>query len=111
MARTRTNYNRMYRDVEIGENNKIAAVDNEETKAVEEDSLPKVNIEGEKKTNNAGKVIGGLNLNVRKEPRADAEVIDTVGDGVTVTIMEEVNDDWYHIASPNGYVMKRFIQI
>ena len=106
----RRSYDRMYRNAEIEENETIAKVTEEPVK-VEEDSLPEVNIEAEKKTNYAGKVIGGLNLNVRKQPKADGEIIDTVKDGVTVTIIEEVNDDWYHIASPNGYVMKKYVQV
>lgn len=101
----RRSYDRMYRDVEIGENNRIAKV------TAEEDSLPEVNIEAEKKTNYTGKVIGGLNLNVRKEPSLNGEIIDTVKDGETVEIEEDVNNEWYHITSPNGYVMKRFIKI
>lgn len=101
----RRSYDRMYRDAEIGENNRIAKV------TAEEDSLPEVNIEAEKKTNYTGKVIGGLNLNVRKEPSLNGEIIDTVKDGETVEIEEDVNNEWYHITSPNGYVMKRFIKI
>ena len=107
----RRSYDRMYRNAEIEENETIAKVTETEPKKVEEDSLPEVNIEAEKKMNYAGKVIGGLNLNVRKQPRVDGEIIDTVKDGVTVTIIEEINDDWYHIASPNGYVMKKYVQV
>lgn len=106
----RRSYDRMYRNAEI-EEDKIAKVTEEEPKKVEEDSLPEVNIEAEKKTNYTGKVIGGLNLNVRKEPSSNGEIIDTVKDGETVEIEEDVNDEWYHITSPNGYVMKRFIKI
>lgn len=106
----RRSYDRMYRDVEIGENNKIMKIA-EEPEKVEDDSLPEVNIEAEKKTNYTGKVIGGLNLNVRKEPSLNGEIIDTVKDGETVEIEEDVNNEWYHITSPNGYVMKRFIKI
>jgi uncharacterized protein YgiM (DUF1202 family) len=102
----RRSYDRMYRNVEIDEKEEKTI----EPAKVEEDSLPEVK-EAEKKTNYAGKVIGGLNLNVRKEPKANAEVIDTVRDGASVIITEEVNDEWYHIASPNGYVMKRFVKI
>jgi len=101
----RRSYDRMYKMYDSNENNQI-----KEPVKVEEDSLPEVK-EAEKKTNYTGKVIGGLNLNVRKEPKANAEVIDTVSDGASVVITEEVNDEWYHITSPNGYVMKRFVEI
>lgn len=95
----RRSYDRMYKSYDM-----------EEKKTIEEDSLPEVK-EAEKKTNYTGKVIGGLNLNVRKEPKANGEILDTVRDGATVTIIEEVNDEWYHITSPNGYVMKRFVKV
>lgn len=102
----RRSYDRMYKMYE--ENNE----EKETIAKVEEDSLPEVNIEAEKKTTSqTGKVIGGLNLNVRKQPKADGEVIDTVRDGATVIVTEVVNEEWYHITSPNGYVMKRYIQI
>lgn len=104
----RRSYDRMYKNYDVEEK----TIEKEEpTEKVQEDSLPEVNIEGEKKTNYTGKVIGGLNLNVRKEPSANGEVIDTVRDGATVIITEEVNGEWYHITSPNGYVMKRFVDV
>lgn len=105
----RRNYDRMYRTNDVEENKTIEI--EEEPKKVEEDSLPEVNIEAEKTTNYTGKVIGGLSLNVRKQPSIDGEIIDTIKDGVVVTITEDVNNEWYHITSPDGYVMKRFIEV
>ena len=76
----------------------------------EEISLPQKEVE-KKATMQAGKVIGGLNLNVRKKPEAYGEIIGTVRDGAAVQIIETVNEEWYHIASPNGYVMKKYVQV
>lgn len=103
----RRSYDRMYKNSDPREDQRFEDVKIEK----KEDSLPEVNIEAEKKTNYTGKVIGGLNLNVRKEPSLNGEIIDTVKDGETVEIKEDVNNEWYHITSPNGYVMKRFIKI
>ena len=103
----RRNYDRMYRNHDLSENNKIAVVSEEKK---EEISLPQEK-EVEKKTMQTGRVIGGLNLNVRKEPKADGEIIGTVRDGAAVQIIELVNEEWYHIASPNGYVMKKYVQV
>lgn len=102
----RRSYDRMYRNHDLSENNKIAVVSEEKK---EEISLPQEK-EVEKKTMQTGRVIGGLNLNVRKEPKADGEIIGTVRDGAAVQIIELVNEEWYHIASPNGYVMKKYVQ-
>jgi len=103
----RRSYDRMYREYDVKEfENKM---DTNEVK--EEDSLPKADIEGDKKAKKrTGKVTGGLNLNVRKQPKANGEILTTIGPGSTVEIIEEV-DDWYKISSPNGFVMKQFVQI
>ena len=104
----RRSYDRMYKNYDAEEKNELEDVKLEEKK---EDSLPQVNTEAEKKAPQTGKVIGGLNLNVRKSPVANGEIIDTVRDGATVQILEIVNEEWYHITSPNGYVMKKYVQI
>lgn len=108
----RRSYDRMFKDYDSkNEENKLEDVKiNEKPKQVEEISLPKKD-EGEKNAFQVGRVIGGLNLNVRKQPKADGEIIDTVKDGVTVQIMETINEEWYHIASPNGYVMSKYVQL
>ena len=103
----RRSYDRMYKNYDAEENNRIAVVKEEKKEDV---SLPKKN-EVEKKAMQAGKVIGGLNLNVRKQPSTAGEIVGTVRDGAAVQIIETVNEEWYHIASPNGYVMKKYVQI
>ena len=100
----RRSYDRMYKNYDQQETNKI--VKEEKT---EEISLPKTEVE--KKANQVGRVIGGLNLNVRQEPSANGKVITTIRDGAIVEIIEIVNEEWYHIASPNGYVMKKYVQV
>ena len=103
----RRSYDRMYKNSDPREDQRFEDVKIEK----KEDSLPQVKKEAEKTTLQAGKVIGGLNLNVRKEPKAGGEIIGTVRDGAAVQIIETVNEEWYHIASPNGYVMKKYVQV
>lgn len=103
----RRSYDRMYKNYDAEESNKTVA---KEEKKVEDVSLPKKN-EVEKKAMQAGKVIGGLNLNVRKQPTTNGEIVGTVRDGAAVQIIETVNEEWYHIASPSGYVMKKYVQV
>lgn len=103
----RRSYDRMYKNYDAEENNKIDSTKKEEK--IEDVSLPKNEVE--KKTMQAGKVIGGLNLNVRKQPSTNGEIVGTVRDGAAVQIIETVNEEWYHIASPSGYVMKKYVQV
>ena len=103
----RRSYDRMYKNYDAEENNKIEI----DSKEIEDVSLPKTDEVEKKATLQTGKVIGGLNLNVRKQPKADGEIISTVRDGAAVQIIETINEEWYHIASPNGYVMKKYVQI
>lgn len=103
----RRSYDRMYKNYDAEENNKIAVVKEEK---IEDVSLPQKK-EAEKKAMQAGKVIGGLNLNVRKQPSTAGEIVGTVRDGAAVQIIETVNEEWYHIASPSGYVMKKYVQV
>ena len=104
----RRSYDRMYKTYDEEENKVLENTDIIEEK---EDSLPQVNTEVEKKAPQTGKVIGGLNLNVRKQPKVDGEIVDSVRDGATVQIIDIVNEEWYHITSPNGYVMKKYVQV
>ena len=103
----RRSYDRMYKNYDPREDQKFEDVKIEEKK--EDVSLPQKEVE--KKALQAGKVIGGLNLNVRKQPSAMGEIVGTVRDGAAVQIIETVNEEWYHIASPNGYVMKKYVQL
>lgn len=54
-----------------------------------------------------GKVYNCVKLNIRKEPKADAEVVGTIDADFTVTILDEVGD-FYKIK--DGYCMKKFIK-
>lgn len=103
----RRSYDRMYKSNYGSEK----PFEEKKVEVKKEDSLPQVKKEAEKTTLQAGRVIGGLNLNVRKEPKAGGEIIGTVRDGAAVQIVETVNEEWYHIASPNGYVMKKYVQV
>lgn len=104
----RRSYDRMYKSYDSEQNVKAEMPVREEKK--EDVSLPQKK-EVEQKTMQAGRVIGGLNLNVRKKPEAYGEIVSTVRDGAAVQIIETVNEEWYHIASPNGYVMKKYVQL
>ena len=106
----RRSYDRMYKNIDAEENNRIAKIVEEKEEKIEDVSLPQEQ-EVEKKTRQTGRVIGGLSLNVRKKPQANGEIINTVRDGATVEIIETVNEEWYHITSPNGYVMKKYVQV
>ena len=103
----RRSYDRMYKNYDPREDQKFEDAKIEEKK--EDVSLPQKEVE--KKAMQAGRVIGGLNLNVRKKPEAYGEIVSTVRDGAAVQIIETVNEEWYHIASPNGYVMKKYVQL
>ena len=105
----RRSYDRMYKNYDAEENEKVEMKKVEEPE-IEEISLPQKEVE-KKTMTQTGRVIGGLNLNVRKKPEANGEIIDTVRDGASVEIIETVNEEWYHITSPNGYVMKKYVQI
>lgn len=100
----RRSYDRYY------ENRDLKEKEDKVEEKKEEISLPQEEVE-KKTTMQTGRVIGGLNLNVRKKPEANGEIVSTVRDGAAVQIIETVNEEWYHIASPNGYVMKKYVQI
>ena len=100
----RRSYDRYY------ENRDLKEKEDKVEEKKEEISLPQEEVE-KKTTMQTGRVIGGLNLNVRKKPEANGEIVNTVRDGAAVQIIETVNEEWYHIASPNGYVMKKYVQI
>lgn len=59
-----------------------------------------------------GKVYHCTKLNIRKAPKADAEVVGTIDAGVTVVIHDEIGD-FYKIGNPDGseYCMKKFISV
>lgn len=103
---TRRSYDRMYKEYDVKEyENK------NEVEEKEEISLPEKKTEGEKKAYRHGQVIGGRSLNVRRQPKPDGEIVSTIKDGTKVVIVDESNTDWYKIDSPDGYVMKKFVQV
>ena len=56
-----------------------------------------------------GRVIGGRRLNVRKVPNCD--VIDSLADGETITILDDTDPEWFKIAAPEGFVKKEFVKV
>lgn len=82
---------------------KVEPVANTVREKVEKEETPEV------KKSYTGRVIGGLKLNVRKEPNGD--VISTLSDGDVVTIIDDTESEWYKIKSPEGFVMKKFVQV
>lgn len=64
-----------------------------------------------------GTVTGCVKLNVRKEPKKDADVLCVIDSGKEVTLdtsSEETYEDFYKICTPagiEGYCMKKFITI
>ena len=55
-----------------------------------------------------GKVVGGLNLNVRKTPAGS--IIGSLSDGAQVRVLNDDDPEWYKIESPAGFVMKKFVE-
>ena len=105
------NYNELYKSSIPAEEAAPAEEPVVEAAPAEEEEVKEETTE--KKTKKAkmpfmGIVTGGLNLNVRKTPAG--EIIATVADGAQVRVLEDVNDDWYKIESPAGFVMKKFIK-
>lgn len=80
----------------------VAAAEPQVEETVEAKPEPKPVVKTKK-----GKVYNCVKLNIRKEPKADAEVVGTIDADSTVTILGEA-DDFYKIE--NGYCMKKFIK-
>lgn len=106
----RKSYDRMYREYDVKNYEKNVEPPKEEVK--EEEIIPeevKEDVKEEKKPTITGTVIGGASLNVRNNPNGD--IVTSIKEGTLVTIVDESNQDWYKIESPEGYVMKKFIKI
>lgn len=91
--------------------------DVEETK-IEESVVVEKTVTEETKTYVTGRVIadGYKELNVRKNPKANAEVIDKIRVGSVVKILdiEKATGDWYKVSlggEKTGYCMKKFIKL
>lgn len=65
--------------------------------------------EAKTKKSYKGKVIGGRRLNVRQNPNGN--IVDSLADGEIVTIVDDSDQEWYKIKSPEGFVKKEFIQV
>lgn len=97
----RRSYDRMYKNYEEMEEVKIEEPVKEEKK-IEEPKVEKPVIRG--------KVIGGLSLNVRQQPSTAGTIVNSLKNGEKVVIVDESYADWYKIQSPEGFVMRKFIE-
>ena len=106
----RRSYDRMYKNHDELEDVKIPSV--EEVK-VEETIKEEKKVEEPKKETSfiRGKVVGGLSLNVRRQPSTVGEIIGSLKDGDKIVIVDDSYADWYKIMSPEGFVMRKFVQI
>ncbi len=71
--------------------------------------VPKVEKVVEKREFKEGKVVGGSNLNVREKPNGN--IVNKIPSGKKVVILDSSDADWYKIQDPEGYVMKKFIEL
>ena len=104
----RKSYDRMYREYDVKEfDNKVVAPKEEAVEKIPEKE--DVKVEEKKSPSFIGTVIGGANLNVRNNPNGD--IVSSIKEGAQVVIVDESNQDWYKIESPEkGYVMKKFVK-
>ena len=59
-----------------------------------------------------GKVVKCMKLNVRKNPKKDADILRVITVNTRIKIdMDKSNKTWYKLANVDGYVMKEFIEI
>lgn len=58
-----------------------------------------------------GRVIGAANLNVRDKASTSGKIVDQLRPGQGVLVKKEENEEWYKIQSPDGFVMKKFIEL
>lgn len=66
----------------------------------------------EDKPNIVGKVVKCTKLNVRKNPKKDAEILKVITVNTRIDIdPDKSNKTWYKLANADGYVMKEFIEI
>ena len=105
----RRSYDRMYKSYDQMEEVKLP----EKEEKIEEPVKEEVKVEEpvEKKLVIVrGKVTGGLSLNVRNQPSTMGQIISSLKDGDKVIIVDESYADWYKIQSPEGFVMRKFIE-
>lgn len=104
----RRSYDRMYKSYDQMEEVKLP----EKEEKIEEPVKEEKKVEEPKKENKVirGKVTGGLSLNVRNQPSTMGQIVNTLKDGEKVVIVDESYADWYKIQSPEGFVMRKFIE-
>lgn len=117
---SRRNYDQMYnkgfeekkeRAVEPVVEEKVESEVKEEEKVepVADTVREEVKKEKETKKSYKGRVIGGRRLNVRQNPNGN--IVDSLADGEIVTIVNDSDQEWYKIKSPEGFVKKEFVQV
>lgn len=104
----RRSYDRMYKSYDQMEEVKLP----EKEEKIEDPVVEEKKVEEPKKENKVirGKVTGGLSLNVRNQPSTMGQIVNTLKDGEKVVIVDESYADWYKIQSPEGFVMRKFIE-
>lgn len=99
----KTNYNKMSTKTEV-----VVETPVEEVEAPIEQVEPEVtNIVECKK----GIVIDCVKLNIRKAPKANAEIIGTLDAGSIVFILDEAGDFYKIDSGDNSYCMKKYISV
>ena len=108
----RRSYDRMYKKYEEPVEEKVEIPEKkEEIKETIEKKEEKKVEEPKKKTLIRGTVTGGLSLNVRKQPSTAGEIVGSLKDGANVIIVDDSYADWYKIMTPEGFVMRKFVQV
>jgi hypothetical protein len=107
----RTNYNKMSnrQKDDIKREYENVSVEITENEPVIEDTAVEKVVEAPVKK---GVVVGCAKLNIRKAPKATAEIVGTLTAGTTVIIHDEIGD-FYKIGNPDlgEYCMKKFISV
>ena len=107
----RRSYDRMYKSYDPREDQTFEKKKEKKETIKEEVKIEEKKVEEPKKTSLIrGKVIGGLSLNVRKQPSTVGEIIGSLKDGEKVIIVDDSYADWYKIQSPEGFVMRKFVE-
>lgn len=107
----RRSYDRMYKSYDPREDQTFEDKKEKKETIKEDVKIEEKKVEEPKKTSIIrGKVIGGLSLNVRKQPSTVGEIVSSLKDGEKVIIVDDSYADWYKIQSPEGFVMRKFVE-
>lgn len=110
----RRSYDRMYKNYDEMEDVKIPSKEEKKEPVIKEEKVKeekKVEEPVKQKPVIRGKVIGGLSLNVRRQPSTVGEIVSSLKDGDKIVIVDDSYADWYKISSPEGFVMRKYVQI